>query len=46
VAADKRFSVLAAKDVPSASSTSPTTKVFYSLQHERISSAGSKAKNS
>jgi len=32
VAADKRFSILAAKDVPSASSISPTTKVFYSVQ--------------
>jgi len=46
VAADKSFSILAATDVPSASSTSPTTKVFYRLQYERISSAGSKARNS
>jgi len=46
VAADKRFSILAATDVPSASSISPKTKVFYSLQYDRVSSAGSKARNS
>jgi len=46
VAADKRFSSLAATDVPSASSISSTTKVFYSLQYDRISSAGSKARKS
>jgi hypothetical protein len=46
VAANKRFSILAAKDVPSASSISPTTKSVYSLRYDRLSSAGSKARNS